>query len=125
MKGQFFIIATVIIVASLVAITQYFYDYSKTDLTDIYNVRELQYVQDVKYNLLETARISAMHGCESFSSDMTDAENVLKNKLLEKGIELIFTVNSKACPGSTGPYNLNYNFKIKSSDFESTTRFVV
>ncbi|MCD6476903.1 MAG: hypothetical protein J7K26_01900 [Candidatus Aenigmarchaeota archaeon] len=127
MKGQFFIIATVIIIASLITITTYFYDYSKIDLTNVYDIQEIEFINDIKDSLIQTAEISySRSGCLTFENDMIDTENFLKNKLLEKGIILDFIESSKNCPGNNGKdYELSYKFTLKSNNFESTTEFVV
>ena len=124
MKGQFFIIATVIIVASLITITAYFYDYSKIDLTDVSDLQELEYIQDIKDVLNQTAEISySRSNCNSFIQDMNDAEDFLENMLIEKGIVLIFENNEKIC--EAGLYSANYRFTLESNGFKSTTSFII
>lgn len=91
MKGQFFIIATVIIISALIMMIQYFYDYGRSDLTIVQEMKETDYIAMVRDSLLTTAKASLLgSNCniERLDADMEDAKNYLKDKLIEKGILL-------------------------------------
>lgn len=116
MKGQFFIISTVIIIAALIIITQYFYDYSKTDLTEISDLQELYYIQDVKDSLTRTVELT---DCAYMDSELEYTEDFLKDKLLERGIILTITHDSTVCP------TIDFDFTVESAGYRSETSFSV
>lgn len=113
MKGQFFIISTVIIVAALIVLVQYLYDYRKVDLTTLEESQELNYIQQVKDNLKSTIDNS---DCTRLEQDLTDTEKFLENQMIKQGITLKITHTIVNCHSS-------FEFNISSSGFFSNTKF--
>lgn len=123
MKGQFFIISTVIMISALILITNYLYDYGATDLTSIEQMQELNYISDIQNNIRSTAEISCYAGSDELLVKNLDliSEN-LKKSLLEKGIQfsMITLPISPSCTSETYA-----KFIIKSSEFEIESNFLI
>ncbi|MDD5416724.1 MAG: hypothetical protein PHU12_01985 [Candidatus Aenigmarchaeota archaeon] len=114
MKGQFFIISTVIMISALILIMGYLYDYGKVDLTKIETGQEINLIEDIQNSLKTTVKAA----CDSSNDDTTILENnilleekFLKDKMLESGIVLEITHNTPSCAST------QFTFKIKSNDF--------
>jgi len=117
MKGQFFIISTVIIISALIIIVQYLYDYGRADLTKIQELRELDYIQNIKDTLGNAVKNSIQTwGCSRLENDLDYSITFLKNKLLEKGIKLDVSYTNN-CP------RVDFDFNISSSGYFSETSF--
>ncbi len=114
MKGQFFIISTVIIIAALALITQYFYDYSKVDLTKSEQMIEGDYVYMIKNTLKKTAQISYdQEACVRVDADLNETEKFFEEQFIKKGI--VFEGEHLGCPTVDFQFNLtsdNYNAEL-------------
>jgi len=122
MKGQFFIISTVIMIAALIMITNYLYDYGKVDMTQIEQMQELNYIEDVQQSLTETARISCQHGNNAMLiNNLDNTKNFLEESFLNKGIKLNIVINSATCP----PGTTDVDFTIDSSKYHIEKSFSV
>lgn len=116
MKGQFFIISTVIIIAALALMVQYFYDYSKVDLTKSEQLAEADYVYMIKNTLRNAANISYhQEGCTRVDADLNETEKFFKDQLIKKGIS--FNGFHSGCP------NVNFQFNLTSNDFNANVTF--
>lgn len=122
MKGQFFIISTVIMIAALIMITNYLYDYGKVDMTQIEQMQELNYIEDVQQSLTETARISCQHGNNAMLiNNLDNTKAFLEERFLDKGIKLNIVINSAVCP----PATTDIEFTIDSSKYHIEKSFSV
>ncbi|MHA1988977.1 MAG: hypothetical protein ACW98D_20345 [Promethearchaeota archaeon] len=119
MKGQFFIISTVIIVSALMVIVQHLYDFGKVDLTNVEEMRELDYIGIVKDTLRNTIIDSTRvwGDCSKLNKDLNYSIYFMKNKLKEKGINLEISYNIHSACGA------DFNFNISTSDYFSETNF--
>lgn len=118
MKGQFFIISTVIIVYALVIIIQYIYDYNKVDLTILEEAHELDYIGAIKESLNRTADISLTNGgCNKVEADLIEVENFIKNELAKQMIDIEFSHDKTNCP------TILFSFNITTSNMFSETKF--
>ena len=116
MKGQFFIISTVIMISALILIMNYLYDYGKIDLTKTEQMQELNYISDIKYSLTSTVKTACATDQDVTHLDrsLNVTENFLKDKLLARGIILNVKHSSLLC-GATP--HAAFSFTITSSDF--------
>lgn len=114
MKGQFFIISTVIIVAAVILLTQYLFDYRKVDLTSLEETKELNYIQSIKDSLKSTVDNS---DCTRLDSNLIETEKFMKNQLIQEGITLNIAHTVLSCPRTS------FEFNISSSGFFSNTKF--
>ena len=120
MKGQFFIISTVIMISALILITNYLYDYGITDLTNVEQMQELNYIGDIQNSLRSTVEISCDEGTsEILESNLILAESNLHKQLLEKGIEFDMTTSTPSCSGT------DITFTLSSAEFEIENTFSV
>ena len=120
MKGQFFMISTVIMISALVLITHYLYDYGKVDLTQIEQMQELNYIEDIENSLESVARIS----CDGGSSTLADYNvaltiDQLKNSFIEKGIVLNIISYGTNCGGGS----IEFDMSMDSSEFHIEKEF--
>ncbi len=116
MKGQFFIISAVIIIAALAMITQNFYDYSKVDLTKVEQMREGDYVYMIKNTLKNVARISYdQESCVRVSADLDEAEKFFEEQLIKQGID--FEGEHSGCP------TVDFQFNLTSNEFKAEVSF--
>lgn len=121
MRGQFFIISSVIIISALVAITQYMYDFGKVDLTRVEELRETSYVHYVKDALLATtAGTYQMAGCNRLDAELNATEKFLADKLLGNGLMLVATHDISGCPASPV---IKFRFNLTAANFRSETSF--
>jgi hypothetical protein len=118
MKGQFFVISTIVIASVLVLIVQYILDFSKIDLTAIEKEQELEYIGQIKTVLRRAANISYNNGgCNRLDEDLKDAENVIRIELAERGILFNSSHVITSCPTT------NFRFNLTSRNFFSNTVF--
>ena len=121
MKGQFFIISTVIMISSLILITQYLYDYGKVDLADTREMQELKYIEDIQDTLRSTVLLSCKGGTqENLDANLEFTEQFLKSKFLERGMVLDITSQATCTPISG-----KFNFTIKTNEYEIENSFLV
>jgi len=121
MKGQFFIISTVIMISALILITNYLYDYGKTDLTNVEYMQELNYISDIQNSLRSTATISCDGGSdEMLEKNLILANDTLHKQMLDMGIEfkIVSNLDSLNCPLS-----IPITFVMKSAEFEIENTF--
>lgn len=124
MKGQFFIIASVIIVFTLVGLVGYIHDFGSIDLTEIGRMGELKYIDYIKDVLNETSYSSySSRDCNKLRKDLDSTNNFLKDELIKKGIVLDIDYQT-SCP-PPNPVIINFNFSIKTSKLETLTEFGV
>ncbi|MDD5417230.1 MAG: hypothetical protein PHU12_04645 [Candidatus Aenigmarchaeota archaeon] len=116
MKGQFFIISTVIMISALMLIMNYLYDYGKIDLTNIEQMQELNYISDIKNSLRSTVRTACLTDQDPIHLDrsLNATESFLKDKLLARGIILDVRHRAISC---TPTVTADIRFTIKSNDF--------
>jgi len=120
MKGQFFIIATIVIISSLSLIIRYLYDFNKIDLTKVEEMYELNYIQYVKESYKETIdAVLSNNGCDRLEADLNYTTKFLKDNLNKKGI-MIFTEGPII---ETQCSSVKLNFSLVSSEFYSYTEF--
>ena len=118
MKGQFFIISTVIIIAALALITQYFYDYGKVDLTQVEQMLEGDYVYMIKNTLKKVAQISYdQESCVRIDADLNETEKFFEEQFIKKGIVFEGTHDSSACP------TIDFQFNLTSNQFNAEVSF--
>ena len=121
MKGQFFIIASVIIVFSLAGLITYVYDFGSVDLTRVEEISGLNYIEHVKKSLNETVHASySSEDCVKLELDLNSTIDYLEEQLSKKGI--ILKINYMySCP----PPDYDFIFSIKTADLYSETNFRV
>ncbi len=117
MKGQFFIISTVIMISAMILITLYLYDYGKVDLTSVEQMQELNYIDDIQSSLRSAVEISC-DGPDTLQANLDLAKENLKNSFLEKGIELDI-ISTGSCAG------MQFTVNMKSSEFDIENIFSV
>jgi len=121
MKGQFFVIASVIMVYTLMLIIQYFYDFSYINLPELESMDELYFIQYIK-NSLNTTVISSYNSsmdCDKLYKDINSTGNFLKNEMISRGINLIIS-NQITCP----PPVVSFNFSLKTPNLYTVTDFI-
>jgi hypothetical protein len=121
MKGQFFIISTVIMISAIILITQYLYDYGKADLTKVEQMQELNYIEDIKNSLTSAVHTSCGNQNDNLllEKDIVLLENQLEKELLDKGITLNIIHSRLGCP------NADFTFTMKTSEFYIENSFSV
>jgi hypothetical protein len=111
MKGQFFVIATVIMIYTLMTMIQYIYDFSDINLVQLKKMTEIYYIQYIKDALNKTVVGSySSLDCNKLTSDINAVEILLKNVMISRGINL--TINHQInCPNSPLAY---FNFSLSN-----------
>jgi hypothetical protein len=117
MKGQFFVMATVIMILTLMALIRYFYDFSEIDLPQIKEISELNYIPFIKETLDDTVA-SFNNDCNKLQDDLTYTKDFLENKMIERGMNLSINYQFN-CP----PPNILFNFTIRTSNLYTETLF--
>ncbi len=112
MRGQFFVISAVIIITSLVLITQYLYDFGRTNLASLAELRETDYVRYIR----TTLNNSADTNCTLAGDELNASEKFLTGSLAERGMILSTYHN---IVGTT----VNIRFNITTPGFGSQTAF--
>ena len=117
MKGQFFVMATVILIYTLMAMIQYVYDFSDINLAQLKKVPEFYYIQYIKDTLNKTVISSnTSQDCEKLEADLIATEKFLKSELITRGINL--TINHEnSCSF------VKFNFSLKTPEFYTFTEF--
>jgi len=120
MKGQFFVIATVIMIYTLVLVVQYIYDFSDINLTQLEEMGELYYIQYIKEALNKTVlgSYNSSLDCNKLTSDIDATKKFLQDEMIRKGINLTITY-TKSCP----PPTVFFNFSLRTSNLYSITEF--
>ncbi|MBN2203057.1 MAG: hypothetical protein JW700_02645 [Candidatus Aenigmarchaeota archaeon] len=111
MKGQFFMVATVIMIITLMALVRYFYSFSDINLTQIKEISELEYVPYIRQSL-DDVIASNSGDCNKLQVDFDQTVVFLENKMIERGmvLDIDYTVNCPSAPLVT------YSFEIQSPD---------
>jgi len=117
MKGQFFIISTIIMISALFLIVQYLFDFGEIDLTTLENTREYDYNVNVYQTLYETAKNT---DCERSDKDMLYAKEFLTDQLIEKSIKFEMEYVKIGCPTSL---QLDIKYNLSSVNFFSNNSF--
>ena len=115
MKGQFFVMATVIMILTLMALIRYFYDFSDINLPKLKEISELNYIPSIKETLIDT--INSYNGdCNKLQDDLTFTKDFLENKMIGRGIKTKIDYQF-SCP----PPDISFNFTIKTSNIYTET----
>jgi hypothetical protein len=116
MKGQFFIVATVIMVITLMALVRYFYGFSGINLQGIKEKSELNYIPFINDSLNEV--LDSFNGdCDKLRTDLEYTKKFLENSMIKRGMNLDIEY-SFSCP----PPTASFDFMIKSSDIYIETK---
>jgi hypothetical protein len=115
MKGQFFVMSTVIMILTLMALIRYFYDFSDIDLPRLKEISELNYIPFIKETLDDT--VDSFNGdCSKLQDDLTFTKEFLENRMIGRGINLSIT-HSGYCPP------IDFSFTIRTSNLYTETFF--
>src|SRR4030067_2051225 len=90
MKGQFFIISSVIMIYVIVLSFQYLTSFSDIRVSQIEEQQELSYIQKIKDDILQTYNISNSTNngnLNMVSKDVRFTKNFLNQELLKRGID--------------------------------------
>lgn len=111
MRGQFFIISSVIIISAVVIVAQYMsgLNQGSIDYTGSYT-----YIHSVQSALNNTAKASS-YNCDKLNYDLLGTENFLKQQLKLKGIFL--DVRHEGCP------IVKFSFTLMDNKFNYTTSY--
>jgi len=119
MKGQFFIIATVIMIYSLILAIQYVYDFADIPLTQPEEMGELYYIQHIKDSLIGTVNNSYNNGgCDRLDADVDATEKFLIDEMIKKGITLTIDSSIVGCPPTA-----SFTFNLRTSELYTETSF--
>ncbi|MBR9682797.1 MAG: hypothetical protein GOV02_03915 [Candidatus Aenigmarchaeota archaeon] len=119
MKGQFFIIATVVIIAAMILLMQYLLDFGASDLTVVEQFRESEYVPQIKQGFIQGINNSLESGdCDKLAPDLIDMESNFKRELISKGISFNADFNTTSCPT-----DITVEFNLTTNRFLSKTSF--
>jgi len=121
MKGQFFVMATVIMIYTLMTLVQYIYDFSDINLIQIKKVSEFYYIQYIKDALNKTVVSSnTSQDCSKLGSDINATESLLKSAMISRGVNL--TVNHQITCPTTLSY-VDFNFSLATPELYTFTSF--
>ncbi len=119
MKGQFFIISTVIMISVMILITQYLYDYGKINLTKIEEMQELSYIKDIEDSLTRTVKVACETGdIVILQNNLEMTEQFLKDQMLGKGIILEISHTGNCA-------TMDFDYIIDSNEFHIENSFSV
>jgi hypothetical protein len=121
MKGQFFVMATVIMIYTLMTLVQYIYDFSDINLVQLKKMSELYYIQYIKDTLNKTVISSnSSLDCNKLDIDINSTEVLLKNVMISRGINL--TINHQiVCPNLLS--YVDFNFSLRTPELYTFTEF--
>ena len=114
MKGQFFIIASVIMVSATILLVQYLFDFTKIDLTKLEERRELDYIQPIKDVLIQTIKDS---DCSVLEKELAYTESFVKSQMIKKGIVFDSSHRIINCPTTF------FNFTLRTTNSLTKTEF--
>ena len=110
MKGQFFIVATVIMIITLMSLVRYFYSFSGIDLPSIRELSEVEYAPYIKDNFDYV--INSFNGdCNKLRADLDYTRKFLESSMIKRGMNLSISYIFD-CP----PPDIMFDFRIMSSD---------
>lgn len=116
MKGQFFVMATVIMILTLMALIRYFYDFSDINIPRLKEMSELNYIPFIKETLIDT--VNSFNGdCNKLQDDLTNTKDFLEKKMIGRGMNLNITYQF-SCPPP-----INFNFTIRTTNLYTETAF--
>ncbi|MFH1229264.1 MAG: hypothetical protein V1678_02470 [Candidatus Aenigmatarchaeota archaeon] len=118
MKGQFFIMTTVIMIYTLMALIQYLYDFSDIDLVQLKKGTELYSIQNIK-DVLNSTVISSSFDCNKAESDVNSTEEFLRRQMIYQGINLTIMHRVVSC----SPVNFYFNFSLRTPEMYTFTEF--
>jgi len=121
MKGQFFVVATVIMIYTLMTMIQYIYDFSDINLVQLKKTTELDSIRYIK-DVLEQTVISSNSSldCNKIDIDLSSTEDFLEREMISRGINLTISHTIINCPPDV---NVNFVLRIKSSNIYVETFF--
>lgn len=119
MKGQFFVMATVIMIYTLMAMIQYVYDFSNINLIQIKTLVETDYIQNIK-DVLNKTVVSSGSDCNKLDVDLNSVGSFLKTEMINRGVNLTIMYKIKSCPA---PLNVYFNFSLKTPELYTFTEF--
>ena len=119
MKGQFFIISSVIMVYIIILTFQYLSSFNDVSASRGSQTQSLLYISYVKNALNQTVYSSLLSGdCSRLDADLNYTKNFLRNELMERGLNLtVFYIVD------CGTQNARFNFTIKDDSISSFTNF--
>lgn len=118
MKGQFFVMATVIMIYTLMTLVQYIYDFSDINLLQLKKMSEIYYIQSIKDALNKTVISSNLsQDCNKVEIDVNSTESLLKGSMISRGINLTISHNI-VCPSY-----VNFNFSLRTAELYTFTEF--
>ena len=121
MKAQFFVIATVIMIYTLMSLVQYVYDFSNINLIQLKTTSEIYYIQYIKDALNKTVISSnTSQDCNKLESDINSTKSMLKSEMISRGINLTINHQLNNCPAS-----IYFNFSLITSDLYTFTEFKI
>jgi len=117
MKGQFFVVATVIIIITLMSLVRYFYSFSDINLSKIKELSELEYIPYIKQTINDTV-FSFNGDCDKLREDLNYTKNFLEGEMIKRGmlLNINYVFN---CP----PTPTTFTFTIKTSEIYTETTF--
>lgn len=121
MKGQFFVMATVIMIYTLMTMIQYVYDFSDINLVQLKKMSELDSIQYIKDALNQAVLGSSSSlDCNKLDIDISSTESFLKTEMISRGINLTVYHSISNCPPSTKVY---FNFSLRTPEAYTFTEF--
>jgi hypothetical protein len=122
MKAQFFVIATVIMIYTLMSLVQYIYDFSDINLIQLKKMSEIYYIQYIKDTLNKTVISSnTSQDCNKVDLDLNSTESLLKGVMISRGINLT-TSHTINCPMSSLSY-VDFSFSLITPELYTLTQF--
>lgn len=118
MKGQFFVMATVVMIYTFMTLIQYIYDFSDVNLLQLKKLSEIYYIQYIKDSLNKTVISSNLsQDCNKVEIDVNSTEKLLRDSMIAKGINLTISHNV-VCPSY-----VNFNFSLRTPELSTFTEF--
>lgn len=125
MKGQFFIISSVIIVFTIVSLISLANDFGIINLTKVGEMGKLKHIDNIKKVLNKTVYASyANYDCTKLRTDLDSTRDLLEREFRNKGINLEIDYRVLQCV-SPNPPNIWFNFTITTEEMYSLTEFGV
>jgi hypothetical protein len=120
MKGQFFIISSVIMVYIIILTFQYlssFNDIGASKNSDTQGLSYIPYIKDTLNRTVYTSLIS--NDCSRLSADLNYTRNFLKSEMMKRGVNLAiyYVVDCNL------PVNVQFNFTATDRNLYSFTNF--
>ena len=116
MKGQFFVVATVIMIITLMSLVRYFYGFSAIDLPSIKEISELNYIPFIRESLGSVVDASG-EDCAKLQTDLDSAIEFIEDRMISRGVKTIITYNIYDCPSDT---RVDFYFNMTPGIFTET-----